>query len=110
MQDNSKGKRADLRGSDLSGSNLRGSNLSGSDLNNTKLNNTIFTRNDQVQFFSYNMFIANHYNGVITIGCLTHSVDHWIKNYKEIGKKNGFTDLEIEMYGLFILIVSKGEK
>ena len=101
---------SNLRGSNLSGSDLSGSYLSGSDLNNTKLNNTIFTRNDQVQFFSYNMFIANHYNGVITIGCLTHSVDHWIKNYKEIGKKNGFTDHEIKVYGWFIKDLKKNKK
>lgn len=34
----------------------------------------------------------------ITIGCHSHTIKHWLENYKKIGKQSGYTDQEIEEY------------
>lgn len=93
---------SNLRDSNLRDSNLSGSNLRGSDLSGAKLNNAIFSENKLVKFFSYNKHIANYYDGKLSIGCLTHDLDHWVKNYEQIGKYNQFTEQEIKVYGWFI--------
>ena len=40
--------------------------------------------------------------GHICIGCEVHTVKHWLKNYKEIGKDNSFTDNQITEYHDYI--------
>ena len=34
----------------------------------------------------------------ITIGCHTHTIDYWLKNYRRIGKKEGCSDFTIKEY------------
>jgi hypothetical protein len=43
----------------------------------------------------------------IRIGCLEFSFEHWLKNYKTIGKENDFTNLEIKEYGEIIKMLIK---
>ena len=40
--------------------------------------------------------------GLINIGCESHSPTHWLKHYKEIGKKNGYTEAQIYEYGCLL--------
>lgn len=37
----------------------------------------------------------NHVN----IGCQQHTIEHWIKDYREIGQKNRYSEREIMLYG-----------
>lgn len=39
---------------------------------------------------------------VLRIGCHEFSFSYWKENYKEIGKKKGYTKEEIKEYGLYI--------
>jgi len=40
--------------------------------------------------------------GFLTIGCLTYEANEWVKTYKEICKKEGYTPTEITEYGNMI--------
>ena len=47
-------------------------------------------------------FLTTSSHTKITIGCVTHTTDFWLKNYQEIGKKEGYSEEEIEEYRLLI--------
>ncbi|HEX9804272.1 MAG TPA: hypothetical protein VGA67_01180 [Candidatus Dojkabacteria bacterium] len=38
----------------------------------------------------------------ITIGCISHPIDHWLENYESIGKEHNFSEDEIEEYRSYI--------
>ena len=40
----------------------------------------------------------------ITIGCETHTPKHWLENYKQIGKANGYTKEQIAEYGAILFL------
>jgi hypothetical protein len=42
------------------------------------------------------------FDGMIRIGCEFHKIETWLRDYKSIGKKNGYDKVEIKMYGHFI--------
>jgi hypothetical protein len=44
-------------------------------------------------------------NGEIQIGCEKHTVEHWIENYKTIGKENDYTGKQIKEYFGYINMV-----
>ena len=46
-------------------------------------------------------------NSGLSIGCECYSIEHWLSNYAEIGKKHGFTEKEIEHYLKLIKTVNK---
>ena len=41
----------------------------------------------------------------LNIGCKTLTIKQWLKQYKEIGKENGYTEEEIEEYGRMIKFI-----
>ena len=43
----------------------------------------------------------------ITIGCETHAPKHWLENYKQIGKANGYTKEQIAEYGAILSLFKK---
>ena len=45
--------------------------------------------------------------GYIQIGCHCHRISTWQKRYAEIGEKEGYTDAQIEEYGLYIDLFAK---
>ena len=115
-------KDANIRYSSLTFTCLVGADFSGANLEKVdfdeayfkfnkfqgaKLNNTSGLINSPIKSFKFNHWIANYYGGVLHIGCLSHPIKYWKENYKQFGEANYFTDLEIEMYGLFIDICLK---
>ena len=42
----------------------------------------------------------------IAIGCEVHTLEHWLENYAEIGKNNGYSDDQIEEYKRYIDIMA----
>ena len=102
-------KRADLRwanlsGADLSWANLRGADLSEADLSEADLSEAYGNNFYLAYFGQHHCIAAGEY---ISVGCERHTIKHWLKNYKEIGKKYQYTDSEIAMYGAWIKIVAK---
>ena len=51
--------------------------------------------------------ITNSAYGKLAIGCEIHTFAEWKKNYKAIGKANGYTPEQIKEYGLHIAYVIK---
>ena len=90
-----KSKGADLRDADLRGADLRDADLRGVKLFGAKTDVPIL-------FFQHNQHVLQKIGDEIRIGCEVHSVKHWLKNYKEIGKLNNYLDEEIKKYGEFI--------
>jgi Pentapeptide repeats (8 copies) len=81
-----------LSGADLSGAYLSGADLSGACLSGAKIMTFQFLKN-----------ICHYtFTDSIKIGCYYETIDWWLKNYKKVGKKEGYADLEIKLYGQFI--------
>ena len=87
-------RHADLTGADLTRADLTEANLTGADLSYA---NIINTRGIYTIQLDRGLIIAHATQ--VQIGCEKHSIDHWLEHYKEIGKKNNYTDKQIEIYG-----------
>ena len=88
---------ADLRGADLSSADLRWADLSRADLKGVK----------GIMAFQYERHVAVAYmnNTRIRIGCEDRGTGCWVDNFEDIGKDQGYNDLEIGAYGTFIATV-----
>lgn len=96
-----KGKKAYLSEADLRGADLRETDLKGADLRGAYLTDSgIFTA-------QYGKHFAFCYGNFIQIGCLNKSILEWLEEYDEVGSIEGYTDLEISMYGDFIKTMAK---
>jgi Pentapeptide repeats (8 copies) len=87
---------ADLRGANLSGANLENADLSGANLRDANLgNNRIFSIYGHTDPLVY-------VNGALQIGCERHTLAEWREKYRQIGKQNGYSALDTEIYKLHI--------
>jgi hypothetical protein len=43
----------------------------------------------------------------ISIGCETRTVAHWLRNYRKIGKANGYSEKEIQEYKVFLDVAAQ---
>ena len=89
---------ANLSSADLSYADLRSADLSYADLRSANL--LIFQYQRDQAFFTTK-------EGALRIGCVFMPISEWLIGYKDIGKKNNYTDLQIEMYGDFIKMCAK---
>ena len=90
-----------LRRANLRGANLRGANLRGANLTNTK---GVLTFNGERHLLIYYKYKKQHY---FQIGCVNETRENLLKNFEKIGKSNGYTKSEIELYGTIIKTFSK---
>ena len=101
---------ANLSSADLSCANLSSANLSSADLSSANLSSADLRFADLL-YFTFNRDTAYYqFDGMIRVGCEYKTVDEWLESYKKIGKKYSYTDLEIEVYGNFILTCSMLEE
>lgn len=104
---------ANLYGTNLEGANLYGANLIGSNLYGANLRGANLTLTDVFAFalgahFGFAHFCNQYENGsYVRIGCEGHSLEHWLENYKEIGKRNKYTNKKIRDYGDFLKYLTK---
>ena len=112
---------ANLYGADLSGANLYGADLSGADLSRVSLYGADLSGTKGIVAFIAGaaLAIAFFYKGEtrLAIGCQCHTLAHWRKNYKAIGKENNYSPQQIAQYGQLIKAIkslkrqqTKGEK
>lgn len=106
--------KASLRDADLTGASLREANLTGTDLTWAKLTGTDLREADlaranlfnvvgkEIIVFQFGQHFAYSCDGNIKIGCQEHSIEWWKDHYAEAGEMYGYSDKEIEMYGMFI--------
>jgi pentapeptide repeat protein len=83
---------ADLRFADLSFADLRSADLRSADLRSADL--IIFQFRRHQAFFML--------DGTMRIGCIIMPISEWLLGFEEIGKKEGYSELEILAYGNFI--------
>ena len=62
----------------------------------------------QIQGTRHFVTTCDHSN--IRIGCHKHTPEYWKKHFKTIGKANGYTNEQIEEYGIIIDMCSKWMK
>ena len=55
-------------------------------------------------------FINECKKGFIKIGCYELKISEWVKQYKEIGENNGYSDKQIQEYGLYIELIKNLKK
>ena len=84
--------------------------LNGASLNRASLNGASLNHASGIYFSKFDMHIAYATRAGILIGCKWHSVNHWLKNYKEIGRNSEYSEIQIEMYGAWIKIVAENLK
>jgi hypothetical protein len=85
-------RSADLRSADLRWADLRSANLRWADLSSADL--LVFKFQQHWAYFTF--------DGALRIGCIVMPISEWEIGFKEIGKENNYSDLQIEMYGDFI--------
>lgn len=105
LRKESGGERADLCYADLRSANLSSANLRSANIRNANLCNT------NLLTFQFNRHFAFYVKGSnIQIGCHSFDIKTWKKEYKALGKKEGYSDTEIKMYGTFIKMCDKLSK
>lgn len=103
---------ADLRYADLSSANLssadlryadlRYANLSYTDLSYTELRYANLRYADLMQFHCQKHQAFYTFDGTLRIGCHVMPVTEWAISFEEIGKKEGYDELQVIAYGGFI--------
>ena len=101
------GVRADLSGANLEGANLHSAYLRDANLNGVDLSGVDLSGASGILSFSAGRHTGYATSAGIQLGCEWHSINHWVENYKEIGKKNNYSPDEIKDYGAWINIVKR---
>ena len=94
---------ANLSGADLSGANLSGANLSGANLSRADLSGANLSFTGLFGFYLFKHFgyaWKNKNNEIIVkIGCKELTLNDWLKEYKNIGENESYSELDIKNYG-----------
>ena len=106
LNNSSKGKKADLRSADLRSADLRSANLSYANLRSANLRyadlSSANLSSANLLTFQYQQHQAYCTGERLIIGCFDKPLAEWVSDFENIGKDNGYTDMQIEMYGVFI--------
>ncbi len=98
-------------GADLGDANLRGANLTSADLRGANLTSANLRGAKGITLpiisISGSCHTLQYMTGKIKIGCENHTVEKWLKDYKEIGKRNNYTPEQIAEYGEYIKMCAK---
>ena len=93
-------READLDDANLADADLAGANLAGADFTDANLT----CANIAACIFQAGKHHAVFAGGWGAVGCERHTYQEWLDNGIQIGKKNGYTDAEIELYMQLIRI------
>ena len=110
--------RADLYGANLRGANLRGANLSEANLSGANLYGANLREADlrganlygakqrivQISTVRHQIVAIDD---MVSIGCHKFKLTHWLEHYQQIGKEEGYSDAEIELYGKLLKALEK---
>ena len=85
---------ADLEGADLEGAYLKGANLKGAK----------GIDKFPIQILGHKHFLQTTQDGSLRIGCEERSFEEWLAEgfAEKIGKENGYSDTDVELYKLHI--------
>jgi uncharacterized protein YjbI with pentapeptide repeats len=93
---------ADLFGANLGGANLGGANLGGARLFGANLGGAKGLEKFPVQIAGHKHFVSTTQDGRLQIGCEVHTFEQWAEIARELGKANGYSDRDVEIYKLHI--------
>ena len=84
------------------GANLRGANLGGANLRGANLGGAAGLEKFPVQIGGHKHWLCTTHDGNLKIGCHVYTFDQWQDHADSIGKKEGYSPLDIEIYKLHI--------
>jgi uncharacterized protein (DUF2237 family) len=96
-----------LTGADLTGAYLRGANLTGADLTGAYLRGANLTGAKgldkfPIQIGGHKHWLSTTHDGKLQIGCHIYTFEDWQEHADAIGKKEGYSKLDVEIYKLHI--------
>ena len=94
--------RANLSGANLSGANLSRANLSRANLYGANLYGAKGVDKFPIQILGHKHSLQTTEKGELRIGCHTKSFDEWFLHAEEIGKEEGYSPMDVEIYKLHI--------
>ena len=98
---------ANLRGAYLVGANLRGADLRDAYLRGANLEDAQGIDKFPLQIGGHKHWLITTPQGNLQIGCHSHTFDYWIEYAEDIGKSEGYSDLDVEIYKLHIEHIAK---
>jgi len=93
---------ANLSYADLGCANLSCANLSYADLSYANLSYADLSSANLIVFQFQMSWAYYTFDGTLKIGCQVMPITEWVLGYEEIGKKEGYSEMQIKMYGNFI--------
>ena len=98
---------ANLRGANLGGANLRDANLGDANLRDANLGGANLGGADGIVRFPIQILGHKHpmwttQDGKLQIGCHTKTFDEWREHADAIGRAEGYSPLDVEIYKLHI--------
>ena len=98
---------ANLRGANLEGANLRGAYLEGANLRGANLRGAYLEGANGLDKFPIQIGGHKHWlittpDGKLHIGCHAYAFEDWQEHADAIGRKQGYSPLDIEIYKLHI--------
>ena len=94
---------ADLRFADLRFANLSFANLSDADFSDADLSDA----KQKIILITGSRHSIYAIDNDIRIGCQRQSLEDWLKNYKDVGEKEGYTSEQIREYGLYLKAIAE---
>jgi hypothetical protein len=99
--------RANLSGANLFRANLSRANLSGAYLSGANLSGAKGIDKFPIQIFGHKHSLSTTQDGKLRIGCHLKTFEEWEVEAEKIGKDNGYSHLDIEIYKLHVAHVAK---
>ena len=97
--------RASLYGASLSGASLSGASLEGANLEGAK-----GLEKFPVQIGGHRHWLCTTSDGKLQIGCHIYSFNYWREHADAIGRKEGYSPLDVEIYKLHIEHIERVSK
>ena len=101
---------ANLAGANLAKANLDGANLRGANLDGAYLRGAQGLEKFPIQIGGHKHWLITTQDGKLKIGCHVYSFAQWEKHAEAIGKRDGYSPLDIKIYKLHIAHIRKVSK
>jgi hypothetical protein len=100
-------QRAYLEGANLGGANLEGANLEGANLGGANLGGANGLGKFPIQILGHKHAMWTTQDGELQIGCHKLSFDDWREKAEAMGRMEGYSHLDVEIYKLHIDHIAK---
>ena len=98
---------ANLGGANLEGANLEGANLRGANLGGANLGGANGLEKFPIQIGGHKHWLCTTPDGQLQIGCHVYSFEDWQEHAEAIGRKEGYSPIDVEIYKLHIDYILK---